>query len=291
MAASADDISGNTNTDPPDVEFVDVLGTRNYPNASAVYVDENCDGIDGVIGDALFVRAGAPPGGTGTRAQPFATIGAALTAFPTSSKAYILVATGIYAESVTVIQGVELHGGYSSDFSRRNIVSFPTVIAPVAPVPGTYTAAVIASDITGSSETVVSGFVLRGYDVAYTPASGPGGTTYAAHITDSDDSLVLVNNRVVGGEGGRGARGRQQRRGLRCVLGRRRCSQRRERQQPARRRPGLPRWRMPDGEPGNGWRGGHEPLLQCRERHLGWERGVPGVPARVLRAPHPWPRR
>ncbi|MBK6578177.1 MAG: hypothetical protein IPG17_18650 [Sandaracinaceae bacterium] len=200
-------LSGNTNVDPPDVEFVDVLGTRTYPNASAVYVDENCDGIDGVIGDALFVRAGAAPGGTGTRAQPFATVGAALAAFQASTKAYILVATGIYTESVTLVQGVELHGGYSSDFSRRNIVSFPTVIAPLAPAPGTYTAAIFASSITGPSETVVSGFVLRGYDVAYTPASGPGGATYAAHITDSDDSLALVNNRIVGGEGGRGARG------------------------------------------------------------------------------------
>jgi hypothetical protein len=200
-------LSGNTNVDPPDVEFVDVLGTRTYPNASAVYVDENCDGIDGVIGDALFVRAGAAPGGTGTRAQPFATVGAALAAFQASTKAYILVATGIYTESVTLVQGVEVHGGYSSDFSRRNIVSFPTVIAPLAPAPGTYTAAIFASSITGPSETVVSGFVLRGYDVAYTPASGPGGATYAAHITDSDDSLALVNNRIVGGEGGRGARG------------------------------------------------------------------------------------
>lgn len=200
-------ISGNTDVDPPDVDFRDVLGARTYPAVGAAYVDENCDGIDGVIGDALFVRAGAAPGGTGTRAAPFATIGAAMAAFPGSGKAYILVATGIYVESVTLVEGVELHGGYASDFSRRNIVSFPTVIQPIAPPPGNYTAAIVANGIDGATDTIVSGFVLTGYDVAYTPGSGAGGSTYAVHVTDSDASLVLVNNRITGGEGGRGARG------------------------------------------------------------------------------------
>jgi rRNA maturation protein Nop10 len=201
-------VSGNTDVDPPDVEFFNTMGARAYPGVEARYVDENCDGIDGVIADALFVSAAAAPGGDGSLAQPFRTIGAAITALPMSSAEYILVAAGTYAETVTLTAGVELYGGYSADFRTRNIATLPSTIRPPAPALGAgAVAALRATGIRGPTPTVVSGFVLAGFDQGAVPATGAGGATYAVILNDCDSSVVLHNNRIEGGDGGRGASG------------------------------------------------------------------------------------
>ncbi|MCB9626977.1 MAG: hypothetical protein H6725_06370 [Sandaracinaceae bacterium] len=201
-------VSGNTDIDPPDVQFFNTMGARAYPGVEALYVDENCDGIDGVIGDALFVSASAAPGGDGSLNAPFRTIMAAVAAFPASGAEYILVAAGTYAESVTLTAGVELYGGYSQNFRTRNIATLPSTIRPPAPAVGAPpVAALRATGLRGPNQTIVSGFVLAGFDQTAVPAAGAGGSTYAVILDDCDSSVVLHNNRIEGGEGGRGANG------------------------------------------------------------------------------------
>ncbi len=197
-------VQGNTQ-DEPDVDFG---ATR--PTASADYSDADCDGVDGRIVDALFVRAGAVAPGAGTLASPYPTITQAIAAFQGSGKQYILIAGGEYRENLVLAANVKLHGGYAPDFQRRNIVTFETRIVGVepdfttgTPLPGT----VYASGLR-TGRTIVSGVTIVGYDVTTVPPIGQGGyTSHALYIIDSDQTLELRNNLVIGGLGGVGGDG------------------------------------------------------------------------------------
>jgi hypothetical protein len=186
-------VQGNTDTDFPDL--------IEEPQPGLTYLDENCDGIDGVIADALFVRAGADAPGDGSLANPYPSIGQAMVAFKTSGKSYILVAEGTYDESVTLGAGMELHGGYSADFLSRDVALYQSVVEAQHS-----DFAVWAEGI--SASTLMSGFVIHGRDVLEAPAVGAGGApSVAVLIAGCDDSLQLRSNEIVGGRGGDGARG------------------------------------------------------------------------------------
>ena len=60
-----------------------------------------------------FVRAGAPAGGTGTRDAPFATIGEAVAV--ASPGSIVALATGTYAETVELSEGVTLAGACAEE--------------------------------------------------------------------------------------------------------------------------------------------------------------------------------
>ncbi len=189
-------VAGNLTVDPPDPDGV----------------DENCDGVDGVADHALFVRSGVSASGDGSLEAPFATVNQALAAFGASGKAYILVAAGVYDENVALSEGVALYGGYAPDFATRNPETFPTELRGQQPDFGGGTPAhgtVRAVGITGA-QTVVDGFVIVGYDVLATAGAGQHGhASYAVYVMDSDDSLVLRGNVIVGGAGGQGGQGSQ----------------------------------------------------------------------------------
>jgi len=187
-------------TDEPDI-------IPGVPRGGEVYLDENCDGIDGNAARALFVDSSSS-GGDGSREQPLATIAAALAAFDPARHDHILVAAGLYQEQVVLRPGVRLYGGYSDDFSRRDVVLNPSIIMAPAPAAGQPPGSVYAAGISGQS-TVLAGFAIYGYDVVARPAPGqPGKSSYAVYLADCSDSLVLANNFIVGGRGGAGADGR-----------------------------------------------------------------------------------
>jgi hypothetical protein len=60
----------------------------------------------------LFVDASKLAGGTGNKASPFNTIGAALAAAATATQKRIYVCEGTYAEAVSVTSAISLYGGW-----------------------------------------------------------------------------------------------------------------------------------------------------------------------------------
>ena len=201
-------IQGNLTQDDPDTVFIqpgDIAPS--FPPPLAEYVDANCDGVDGVMAHALFVSAAGTAQGTGTMASPYKTIGQAVKAFAASGAKYILVAGGVYQENVKLEPGIRMHGGYSHDFQARDIVLFPTEILGLPPaLAGGVTGSLNAEGITGKA-TLVSGFVIHGYDVLTVPGTGPGESSYGVFVSDSDSSLEIRNCNLVGGGGGPGANG------------------------------------------------------------------------------------
>ena len=186
-------VLGNTHGDVPDLFGEPVPGIP--------FWDENCDGVDGVIAHALFVRAGAAAG-DGSLPSPHGSLTEAIAAWPGSNKRYLLVAEGRYDEDVLLVPGLELHGGYAFDFLSRDVVLHASVITG-----RDAWATMIGADIRGAA-TIVSGFIIRGRDIDQAVAVNvPGEPSVAVHLVDCDAQLELRSNQIVGGRGGDGGRG------------------------------------------------------------------------------------
>jgi len=183
-------------TDLPDVDCVDP------PECTQVAKDQNCDGVDGELAGAVFVAKNGSDAGAGTIDEPMLSIQAAVDKAADEKKRDVYVATGVYSGSILLAAGVQLWGGYSSDFKQRNIVLYETVVMGgllTAKKPG----AITASGITGAVDsTVVDGFSIYGRN-----NNEPGGSSYAVYVGDCDKALRLTNNRVVAGHGGDGSPG------------------------------------------------------------------------------------
>jgi len=194
-------VSGNLTNDLPD------LGT--FPAPGAHYFDENCDGVDGVIDDALFVWVDHPGVGSGTRLDPFHSITEALVALPGAGKRYVLVAEGLYAESVQLTEGAQVYGGYASDFLGRDILLFTTTIQGIAAADVDLPGAVNAQGVgAGPGQTVLSGFHVQGRDVDDSAAENEdGAASCGLFLIDVGPGLLIQNNVIRGGRGGTGGRG------------------------------------------------------------------------------------
>jgi hypothetical protein len=176
----------------------------------ASWVDENCDGIDGVLGDAIFVNVAAPAGGNGTRTSPLQTIGAGVTAQQAQNKRYVLVAQGTYRENVRLFDGAQIFGGYSADFLARDPRLYETRWQGIAPT--VLAIGPVHAETLGAAgavrETVVSGFSIVGWDATQTAApSANGETSIGVYLRDVGPRFVLQNNDVIAGRGGVGGRG------------------------------------------------------------------------------------
>ncbi|MFT3835983.1 MAG: MopE-related protein [Myxococcaceae bacterium] len=173
-----------------------------FPGVGVSYVDRDCDGVDGTTNRSLFVSFRSTSS-QGTKAAPFKTIAEAMTAFNPTQHDAILVAQGTYVEQVVMKNGVNLYGGYSPDFSKRDLVTYPTLIE--APQPDFTIASAKRGTINAeglASTSTVAGFTIRGYDVLTRPTAGQNAfNSYAVYVNGSP-GLVLANNHIVGGRGG-----------------------------------------------------------------------------------------
>jgi hypothetical protein len=170
--------------------------------------DANCDGVDGVAARALFVRAGAE-GGDGSRSTPFASLGQALDAFDAARHDHVLVAAGTYREQVVMRSGIEVYGGYSSDFGRRDVAALPSVIAAEAgdlPANGPRASVLARGSLSGA---LLAGFTIRGPALQRAAPAGVDGHSSYGVLVDvaTEGAFALWNSVVIGGQGQAGGRG------------------------------------------------------------------------------------
>jgi len=165
-------------------------------------LDENCDGVDGELGNSIFVAKNGDDGNSGDIEAPMLTIQAALAKAGAEGKRDVYVASGVYAESIELVSGVALYGGYSSDFKQRHIDLNVTVIMGQdfsQELPG----AVNAYAISGAADTTrVDGFTIFGRN-----NTNPGGSSYGVYLFNCTQALTLSNNTIEAGVGGPGAKG------------------------------------------------------------------------------------
>jgi hypothetical protein len=87
-----------------------------------LFLDTNCDGIDGNAAESIFVADDGNPNANGTQSTPVNTLKTALLLAATDpNRRHILVSEGEYSEDLVIqSQNVSLHGGYTKDWQRSN---------------------------------------------------------------------------------------------------------------------------------------------------------------------------
>lgn len=162
------------------------------------FEDTNCDGIDGVAEDAMFVSTMGLDTNPGTREQPLRTIQAALSRAISKGKSAVFVSEGSYEGPVKLVNGVSLYGGYSQvhQWSRSDAAKV-TVVSNV--LLGNRIIAVDGEAIT--EPTTVDRLTIEAADASAPRASSIG--LYCRGCT----GLKVRNSTIVGGTGGPGADG------------------------------------------------------------------------------------
>ncbi len=182
--------------DLPDVDCVDP------PECTQHAKDQNCDGVDGEVGNAVFVSPLGADDNPGTREEPLLTIQVGIDVAAAEGKRDVYVAEGTYPESISLLPGVGVYGGYSLSFSARDVLAYNTVIqgqgfSPQLP------AAVTALGITGAPQsTVLDGFIIQGRNGSVAARS-----SYAIYVKDCTDALSIVRNQIIAGDGSEGGSG------------------------------------------------------------------------------------
>lgn len=116
-----------------------------------------------------------------------------------TAKNYVFVADGVYQETVTMTNGLNLWGGFDPQTWVRNEPSQTNTVL-IGATSGTHTKTLVANSITAASE--VSGFQIKGAE-----NQQPAGNSYAVWIKDSTSALVLQDNFIYLGRGADGVDG------------------------------------------------------------------------------------
>src|SRR4051794_16598985 len=157
-----------------------------------VFVDSNCDGIDGDAAGAVWVAPTGDDAAAGTLSAPLATIQAAVNQ-AAASAAPVYVEAGTYTERVVLTQGVSVYGGYAADGSRSR-ANTVTVQAPAGAAE-----AIFASAVTHSVLQLVT---VRGA----TPSAANGSSSYGLRAV-AGSSLALIADDIAAGTATTGADG------------------------------------------------------------------------------------
>ncbi|HEY3357582.1 MAG TPA: hypothetical protein VGQ83_30300 [Polyangia bacterium] len=168
-----------------------------YDKPDHDFTDSNCDGIDGTIALSIFVAP--PPFGNdanpGTMLAPVASIAKGIE-LATPQKLDVLIAVGLYYETVTLVSGVSLYGGYDPESNWQRV--HHSAIAASVVMGGT--TALKAQDL--ALETHVE--LL---DIRSTKPTDPGASSYGVLVLDSPGPVVIADCYVVAADGTDGTAG------------------------------------------------------------------------------------
>ena len=174
-----------------DLNGVPQDGCELVVDPNAIYVSVSDPAADDLAG------CGHGPAGTGAGNRPCLSIARGM-AEAGAARSKLLVADGLYDESLSVVNGLSLMGGYRPDTWERHLASTLTVVRGTSN--GTHRKTVVADGITLA--TTLEGLIIEGQS---NPT--PGGNSYALWIRNSNANLVVRNNDIRGGAGGPGSEG------------------------------------------------------------------------------------
>ncbi len=160
--------------------------------------DLNCDGVDGVVADAVFVAKIGMDTAKGTRNDPVLTIAKAQQLAKTGGKKWLFVGAGAYFENVVMQAGVSVAGGYGKNFSVRDPVAHPTTIVGLAPAVG--------DAVTVSCKDVVAETFILGTHIRGAHAKAVGSSSYALLLVNCA-GIRVGGNRIFAGNGAVGTVG------------------------------------------------------------------------------------
>lgn len=180
----------NCQTDYVDLNGVPTDGCEFYLDSNVIYVSKSTDGgVD---------DSGCGLGPTGTGNYPCETISYGITRAVATGRGEVQVSDGLYQETVTLVNGTGVLGGYRADTWERHLSSTLTMIEGSSAT--THKKTIIADGIT--SPTLFEGFIIFGQN-----NYASGGNSYGIYVKDCDSDLVIRDNVLWAGFGGASSNG------------------------------------------------------------------------------------
>ena len=165
-------------------------------------VDQDCDGVDGVAAFAVFVAKTGSDLNPGTRSSPMRSLVAAQERALSTGRPHIYVATGVYGESLTLLPGISLYGGYAAGFQTRDPIAYQTMIAGPSVASGVQATVRCDGINGGGAPTALDGFTVVG-----APATSPGAPSFGLYSVGCDARFRVIGCQVLAGHGAAGAAG------------------------------------------------------------------------------------
>ncbi|HME54172.1 MAG TPA: hypothetical protein VKM55_18245 [Candidatus Lokiarchaeia archaeon] len=145
--------------------------------------------------DVFVAPNGTDVASYGTQTQPFKTISYGIEEAQVNGKTDVIVATGTYNETIELVNGINILGGYSSDFNLCSEQELRAVVRN-----GSQRWTINGSGIT--TPTRLDGLIIYG-----PPETSAGTDSYGIYLEDCDSHLLISNCTVLGGGAGSGAGG------------------------------------------------------------------------------------
>ncbi len=158
---------------------------------SAIYVS----GEDAAAADDASCGLGPVASGMGN--HPCRTIAYGQGRATASGRSRVLVADALYNESLTLVQGQSLMGGYRADTWERHLT---TTLTTIRGTTGSGHRRTITA--TGITSGLLEGFVIVGAS-----ATSLGANSYAVYVSGGTSGLQIRNNIVYAGDGAPGTPG------------------------------------------------------------------------------------
>jgi hypothetical protein len=191
--AGIDQDAGADTAAPPAPVCVPTDSADDSPDPEGI--DANCDGVDGVASDSVFVDTLGSDANDGAKASPVMTVGRGLALAKEQGKHHVLVAAGTYSQPIELVSGISIHGGYDRGTWKRAPLdrSAKTVLTAAS-------SPVVAGDHV-DRPTRMTGLVILA------PSAGQAGkSSIAVRLVES--SAVRFEDSVLrGGAGGPGRPG------------------------------------------------------------------------------------
>lgn len=161
---------------------------------SVTHQDTNCDGIDGDINRALFVdRSSGNDNNPGTKEQPLQSITAALTEIATlNDKDQIYVSRGTYNESILLIEGVSIYGGYDASQNWKRSAAYEVTIRNTAADSNTKDVVGLYGDNIGTDGVteLQNVRVVAGSASERVPGTKNGASSIGLHCTNCEGLVI-----------------------------------------------------------------------------------------------------
>ena len=174
---------------PPDLTCVPAA-TPDVPDP--MFLDTNCDGMDGDASNAIFVSPTGDDTNAGTAQNPVKTVGKAIALAAANSKTNVYLSKGTYAESVNLVSGISLYGGFDQ------AMGWQRAAANVSRIQATGTA-ISAMGI--AAETHVEFLTVD----ATTGSAGQ--SSYGVFVSNSVGPVFVRHDQISAGDGAAGAAG------------------------------------------------------------------------------------